>query len=323
MSGDFIEKPQCVAEAANAKKGLHWSLELLVFLAVFLVSQFAMAAVMMPVQFIVLFANQELSAAYIKAVAANDMEALTSVSMQLASSHGYMISALVADSIMILMVCLFCKLIQKRKMTSLGFYKKGMVREYLIGAVVGFGIFSIAVLGSVLAGALKIEGISTTFSIGIFLLYLLGFMIQGMAEEVVCRGYFMVSFARRYPMYLAVLANSLGFAAFHLLNSGITVLSFVNLTLFGVFASMYFIRRGNIWGIGALHSIWNLVQGNFYGIRVSGMSVKNSLFTSVSVEGKELFNGGAFGLEGSIVVTLVLTAGIVILYFMKGKDRQQ
>lgn len=310
---DLFEKPQCVKDAANAKKGLHWILEILVFLAVFFVTQLAMLIVMLPVELILLFQNPE----YLKATVAGDVAAVIEISGQVAASDIYGFSMLAADIIVIALVCLFCKLLQKRKMNTLGFCKKGAVKEYLIGALAAFVIFSIAVLGSVLAGGLKIEGLSPAFSIGWFLLYLLGFMIQGMAEEVLCRGYFMVSFARRYPLYLAVLVNSLAFAAFHLLNSGISALAFINLTLFGIFASLYFIRRGNIWGIAAFHSIWNLMQGNFYGIKVSGMSMGPSLFTSVSYEGKALWNGGAFGLEGSIVVTIVLCIGIVVLYTWK------
>lgn len=124
-------------------------------------------------------------------------------------------------------------------------------------------------------------------------------------------------------MYAAILTNALFFAALHLMNNGITVLAFINLALFGIFASLYFIRRGNIWGIGAFHSIWNLVQGNFYGIRVSGMPMGNSLFETVSQEGKDLFNGGAFGMEGSIWVTVVLAAGIVFLYIWKNQGKEE
>lgn len=218
---------------------------------------------------------------------------------------------------------LFCKLLQKRKMTTLGFSKKGIIKEYLIGLLAGFAVFSVAVLLGVVSGALKIEGFNPNVSIGMLVAYFIGFMIQGMAEEVVCRGYFCVSYARRYPVYAAIIANSLVFAALHLMNSGITVLSFINLALFGVFASVYFIRRGNIWGIGAFHSIWNFVQGNFYGIKVSGMTLDNSVLTTSAAEGIELLNGGDFGLEGSIWVTLVLIAGTVIVYFWKRKPEAE
>ena len=86
----------------------------------------------------------------------------------------------------------------------------------------------------------------------------------------------------------------------------------MNLTLFGVFASVYFIKSGNIWGVGALHSIWNLAQGNIYGIRVSGIVTECSVFASAPSEGGFLLNG-AFGLEGGLAVTIVLLAGTCFL----------
>lgn len=313
---DLFEKPAAVVEAAETKKGWNWAVELLVFVVVFIVCTIGQILFMMPTELMMLYRDQ----AYQAALGAADADAIMEASMQLASSDAYMIVSLFSDAMMILLVCLFCKLIQKRKMSTLGFRKKNMVREYLTGMLAGFVVFSAAVLLGVLSGGLKINGISPEFSIGFFLMYLLGYMVQGMGEEVLCRGYLLVSIGRRYPMYLAILLNSVFFAALHLFNGGITVLAFINLSLFGIFASVYFIRRGNIWGIGAFHSIWNLVQGNFYGIRVSGMSVSNSFLESVPVEGKDLLNGGAFGMEGSIFATLVLVAGIVILYFRKGKE---
>ena len=94
----------------------------------------------------------------------------------------------------------------------------------------------------------------------------------------------------------------------------------VNLTLFGVFASVYFIKRGSIWGIAAIHSIWNFVQGNLYGIKVSGTESSCSVFSSVSAEGKTLINGGDFGLEGGLAVTVVLVIGILFLLTRRAKD---
>ncbi len=318
MTKDLFERPQFVEDAAAAKKGMNWILEILVFIAVFFACNMAMGIIQTPATLMVAFTDAD----YIHAVQSGDMQAVFEASMAIASNNIIFLIMLFSEILMIAVACLFCKLIQKRKMSTMGFVKKGMIKEYLIGAAVGFAIFSIAVLIGVVTGGLKIEGISPTFSLGLFLSYLFGFMIQGMAEEVLCRGYFMVSYARAHKVYAAVIANALVFAALHLANSGITVLSFVNLVLFGIFASVYFIRRGSLWGIGALHSIWNFVQGNFYGILVSGNPVDGALLSTATVEGKELFSGGSFGLEGSISVTIVLVVGTLILYFWKKKPQE-
>lgn len=318
---DLIARSRSIEETAQGKKGMVWILEILVFIAVFFVATIAQSIVVGPVQIIAMFNDK----AYQAALQAGDVQAASQAAMELSqrltSSDWYMVVMLLSDAALIGIVFLFCRFIQKRKLRTLGFIKKDIVKEYAFGLLAGFLMFSACVLLSFLFGGLKFSGIAPDFSIGIFALYLLGYMVQGMAEEVLCRGYFLGSYARRYPVYAAVLANSLLFASLHLMNSGITVLAFINLTLFGIFASLYFVRRGSIWGIGAFHTIWNLVQGNFYGIQVSGMPLGNSLFVTTMTEGKPLLNGGSFGMEGSLVCTAVYLVGIVILLKCKNKDK--
>lgn len=310
-----LETPPAVYEAKNAQKGLNWALELLIFLALHIVITIAQLIIMFPAQIILLFTNK----AYLTALKTGNM-ALAEIGIQeVTNSNALTIVMLFATTMTIVVTLLFCKLIQKRKMSSVGFVKKGFLKEYIIGLLVGFVIFSAAVLLCIVTGSLNITGLSSTFSVAIFLLFGLGYMIQGMSEEVLCRGYMMISIARRYPLWLAVLLNSLFFSALHLGNSGISVLALVNLTLFGVFASVYFIKRGNIWGIGAIHSIWNFAQGHFYGIKVSGIETSCSVLGSVPTEGRSLINGGAFGLEGGLAVTVVLVLGTVILLLIPAK----
>lgn len=317
---ELLPRSRSMQEAAEAKKGLIWILELLIFVVVFIASTFAQMLIMIPAELIMMFTDK----GYMDAAASGDSQAILEATMalqqKLMSSDVYSIVMLFSDIMIILVVFLFCRLLQKRKLRTLGFVKKDILKEYGIGILAGFAFFSVCVGLGLITGGLKFGGISPEFSIGIFVLYLLGYMVQGMAEEVLCRGYFLGSYARRYPVYAAVLANSLLFAALHLLNSGISVLAIVNLTLFGIFASLYFVRRGSIWGIGAFHTVWNLVQGNFYGIKVSGMSLGNTFLTMNPVEGKELLNGGDFGMEGSLICTLVYVIGIIWLLTRKNKD---
>lgn len=317
-----LEKPQVVAEAAEAQKGLHIALELLIFVALFVVSFIGESCLLAAGLVVMLLFEPEFwllftSGEYRTLDAF--MGQYTYVMNKVTVSENATIVTLFVTIAMTVLVMLFCKFLQKRKMSSLGFHKKGWVKEYLIGWGVGFVLFSAAVVICVLTGSLTIEGISPTFTIGTFLIFVVGFIIQGMSEEVLCRGYFLVSVGRRYSMLAAIIANSVFFAALHLLNSGISILAVVNLTLFGVFASVYFIKRNDIWGICAVHSVWNLVQGNVYNIRVSGMELSCSLLSSEIVEGKELIHGGAFGLEGGLAVTVVLVVGTVILLCMKGR----
>lgn len=314
---DLFEAPAAVRQAKESQKGMFLLWEILVFVAVFLVSSIIQGLFLMPVEFFIQLAHPEIYAA----AASGDMNKYMEMVKEITSGDLFVVASLFSTAGIILVTLLFCKLIQKRRMTSLGFVKKDMIKEYLVGFLMGFVFFTGAVLICVVTGAVKFEGFSQSFSIGMFLLFLLGYLVQGMSEEVLCRGYFMISVSRRYPLVAGILANSLSFAALHLLNSGISVLAFLNLALFGVFASVYFLKRGNIWGIAAFHSVWNLVQGNVYGILVSGMKTQCSIFSTTMVEGKGLINGGPFGLEGGLGVTIVMIAGICLMYTRKTVDK--
>lgn len=304
-----LKKPRMVAEAAEKRKGLNIVLEILVFIALFVVCSIAQMIVATPIQLVLMYTDPD----YLNAAMHGDIAGAVEAANALVQTDTMTILMLFSNAGIILVTLLFCKLIQKRKVTTVGFQKPDMWKEYLTGMGIGFGIFTAAVLLCVITGSLKIQGMSPSFSIGIFVLFLLGYLVQGMAEEVLCRGYFLVSVSRRYPLAVGIIANAVLFAALHLLNNGITALAFINLVLFGVFASVYFVKRGNIWGVGALHSIWNLAQGNVYGIRVSGIQTSCSVLSSEMVAGRELINGGDFGLEGGLAVTIVLVVGTLVL----------
>lgn len=314
----WLKPPRAVGEAKEAQKGMHLILEILVFIAVFFVCTIGEVLVVMPVQIIVLMRNQD----YLDAVASGDLNRVAEVSAQIANADTLTIANLFATVMMIIIIFLFCRFIQKRKLSTLGFTGENALIHYGRGLVIGFVIFSLAVCICIFTGALKLE--MGQFALPVFLLYAAGYGIQGMAEEVLCRGYFMVSIGRRYPMAVAVLVNSMAFAALHLFNPGVTALALLNLTLFGIFASVCFIKTGNIWMAGAIHSMWNLVQGNVYGIKVSGLDSACSIFSAEAAEGKAWMHGGDFGLEGGLAITIVLVIGIACFLLIKknGQDTE-
>jgi membrane protease YdiL (CAAX protease family) len=242
----------------------------------------------------------------------------------LVTYDGLMMFYLYSTVVMTIAAMLFCKLIQKRKMRTLGFKKPGMWKEYGIGLAVGLVMMAGIVLVGVLTGALTLTfnpEAATAAGISSLAFLFVGFILQGMSEEVLCRGYFLVSLARKKGnMWMAVIVNALAFAALHLGNAGIAPLAFVNLILFGIFASVYFVKRGNIWGIAAIHSIWNFAQRNIFGVLVSGNDFGTTLFTSEINESMTLINGGEFGLEGGILVTIVMVIGTIAMLMTKQKD---
>lgn len=214
----------------------------------------------------------------------------------------------------------YCTKIERRTLFSMGFSKNSALKEYFFGFIAGLLIYSAAFGFVYLTGAVRLIGFNPEASVPMILLFLLGYIVQGASEEILTRGYYFVSAAASCNVTAAVFASSVFFAALHLGNSGIGFLAILNIFLFGIFAALYFLRRGNLWGIMAFHSSWNFAQGNIWGFKVSGMSIADSVFATEAVGERTIFNGGAFGTEGGLGVTFVLLAGIAILSFMKNKQ---
>ena len=233
------------------------------------------------------------------------------------------LSQLAVTAAPIVILTLYVKFAEKRSLRSMGFVREHAVTDYLLGMAVAFIMFSAGVGICVATGAMTYDGYVLGNRYLVLIAMFLGFMVQGASEETVCRGFMMTSFGSKGGALAGMLFNSLVFGALHLLNSGITVLSMVNLILFGVFMSFLVLKLNSIWMACAIHTVWNFVQGNFYGILVSGNDFGPSVFRFSSVGGKELFNGGSFGMEGGLATTIVLTISIIIVLLLSPREPEK
>jgi len=312
---DYLVRPSMMMEARESGKGQNWFVELLIFALVFIVVSIPAGIVTAIGMIIYLFSSPELMDLIKNG--ASDMGRITEVTTRLMNSMPEWITILMlfSEALTMLGVFIYCCKFEKRKLSTLGFKKNKFGTEYAKGLLIGFVIFSVAVLICVITGSLKITGISPKFSLVLVVLYFVGYMFQGMAEEVICRGYLLVSLSRRYSIPIAIIISSSVFALLHLGNSGVKVIAVINLILFGVFAAVVMIKQGNIWIVAGIHSMWNFVQGNLFGIQVSGLAKQNSVLSSDLIQDKAVINGGTFGLEGGLAVMIVLLIGIgVVLY---------
>ncbi len=300
-----IKRPPFMEAAINGSKPHNIFLELLICFAVFTVANIPTSIVVGMGSAVSMLSNPE----YIEMVKSGvlDIDAIMSMAYDLPD---WLLIANLFCQIFLTVTCvLYCRLFEKRKSDTLGFVKKNAAPQYLIGAGLGVGLFAAAYLICMLFGCVEITGNLGNFSIITLIMYFVGYLIQGMAEEVFCRGYLMVSISKRYSGITAVLVSSAVFAALHLANQGITLLAMINLFLFGVFMALLMLRYNNIWLVGALHSLWNFTQGNLFGVQVSGTVNKTTVMCSTADESMALINGGSFGLEGGLAVTFVLLAG--------------
>ena len=221
---------------------------------------------------------------------------------------------LFAEIFLIVLYTGYCKFIEKRPLSSMGFTKRNMSSFYAKGIGWSAVLIGGAYLICVLTGACHFEGVSAQLVPGYVVFYLIGYMIQGLAEEVICRGYLLVSLSRRNSVWYSVILSSGVFMAMHMSNEHVTVLAYINLFLCGLLFGLLFVESGSIWMVAALHSGWNFLQGNIFGISVSGTAKSSSVFDSSFADGWSFMNGGDFGLEGGLAVSIVLAVGIYVVY---------
>lgn len=221
-----------------------------------------------------------------------------------------------------LVIMLFTKFIEKTSLESLGFRKDNILKRFFSGYVFGIVLFTIILLTATLLGGYEVKFALTKTWFLTFPLFMIGFIVQGSTEEILLRGWMMTRIGARYNAILAIIVNSLIFTLLHGLNPGISLLAIINLFLFGLFASLYAIYKQDIWVICGWHASWNLFQGNFFGILVSGQKISGGSFFEFTPIGHELITGGDFGLEGSIICTLGLILGSIYLVFKYGHVRK-
>lgn len=208
---------------------------------------------------------------------------------------------------------IFATKYQKRNKESLGLINNS--KNYLKGILIGL----LMILSVVLL--LKISGFATfTINISqvswpIFVIFILGWAIQGFEEELITRSILMNYFAVNNGVMGGIIINSLIFAILHLGNPAFGILPFINIMLIGIVFSLLFYISDDIFLPAAAHSFWNFAQGNIFGIEVSGMDEISNTILKTKLMGSDLISGGAFGFEGSIFVTIVEI--IVILLLIK------
>ena len=243
------------------------------------------------------------------------------LAVKVSSAPKIMIPTLLSTVFGTVAAMFYCRCIEVRPVRSMGARKEKFFAHYFTGIAVGLTMMTVIALSGALSGITEIS-VCSNISFGTLGLFFLGFIVQGMSEEFIFRGYLMTTIGGSgCKTAIAVAISSVGFALAHVTNPGFGVLPFINLTLFGVFAGLYIILFDNIWGACAIHSVWNFSQGNIFGISVSGTADTESVLRSTPVSSHDFLTGGEFGIEGSILSTLVLGIGIAVTLYMIWKKQ--
>lgn len=247
-------------------------------------------------------------------------EMFDSVTITLITYFGY--------GLMVGIAILYWRLFQKKPLAQLGFPKKA--GTYFAGAIFGVILCLASVALIMLTGAITFHGVFDKIDHGFILLMLGGFICQGAFEEVLCRGIVQQLLVGRTPTPVAVGVSTALFVIPHVTNmegvsAGIFFFAIVDLILISLIFSFLTLRYESIWAACGLHSIWNFILYHIFGLNLSGNDEVTAAVFDLRSAGYSVLNGGAYGVEASVITAAVLAAFLVVCYASrkeKNKERR-
>jgi uncharacterized protein len=221
--------------------------------------------------------------------------------------------------------------IERRRVAVFGLGGIHSLNRFLVGAFWGLAsmsllistlrIFHLLSFDARLLHGLPIFGWGAT--------QLLAFLLVGLAEEYIFRGYIQFtltrgllcignlidrSHARSIAFWMAAVVTSALFFLAHTGNGGEDKIGLLLVFLAGLLFVVALWRTGSLWfGIG-LHTTWDWAQSFLYGVPDSGGLMQGRLFSTHPL-GNPMYSGGTVGPEGSVLCVPILILLILVLFF--------
>ncbi|MDR2565568.1 MAG: CPBP family intramembrane metalloprotease [Bifidobacteriaceae bacterium] len=188
----------------------------------------------------------------------------------------------------------------------------------LKGMALGFVAISVTVGLLALLGAYRIVGFNGAYSPWLDLLTLgVG---AAVAEELLFRGVVFRLLEDTFGTILALAASSVVFGAVHLTNPDGSLLGAAGIAIEAVCLPAVYIATRSLWWSIGLHFAWNVTEGPIWGSIVSGTGEANS-WLRAEWSGPEWLTGGAFGIEGSAALMVVMGALNAWLLVMAARSK--
>jgi uncharacterized protein len=206
------------------------------------------------------------------------------------------------------------RVFERKNLTAVGLnWHPGALRNFWIGTAAGAAAAVIVIGGPLLAGAARLEPTPDNPGSLASILFVTCLLIFGaVGEELLFRGYgFQILLGSLGPVGTLVL-SSLLFGWAHASNVNASTLGIINTVGFGVVIGYAFIRSGDLWLPIGVHLGWNWILP-LAGVNLSGFTMGLTGY-AVRWNAGELWSGGAYGPEASILTCGIIIALMIFLY---------
>ena len=174
----------------------------------------------------------------------------------------------------------------------------------LVGLIAACGGYSFGTL--VLHGSSLFDGAA---------LWALAFILVGLSEEFLFRGYPQYTLARGIGFWPAAVCLSLVFGAAHLGNPGEGTVGAANVAVTGLVFALALRRTGNLWLAVGWHASFDFGETFLFSVPNSGYVFDQHLSSAV-LHGKTWLTGGTVGPEGSVFGFLTLGISALLIHYL-------
>ena len=166
--------------------------------------------------------------------------------------------------------------------------------------------------------------------------WLLAFLIVGLLEEYLMRGYLQYTLTRglaglyqwafqtrhhvAWGFWTAAAIVSALFGLGHSVNHGESPIGLLAAGLASMVFCLSLWRTGSLWWAIGFHTAWDWAQSFLYGVADSGTMIQHHLLATHPV-GKPILSGGATGPEGSIFIVAILALVSLIILLTLPRTR--
>jgi membrane protease YdiL (CAAX protease family) len=215
---------------------------------------------------------------------------------------------------MVLLATWIMARIEGRRFAVYGYAGRDRLVRFVAGCV--WGLVALSALVAVLwkahllaFGSAQLHGLDV-WKYGVA--WLVTFVVVGIFEESLLRGYLQYTLARGIGFWWGALLMSIVFGAIHGTNKGESPVGLFSAGAVGLVFCISLWYTGSLWWAIGFHASWDWAQSYLYGTPDSGMVARGHLLAEHPV-GPLLWSGGPTGPEGSLyIVPLLLIMALVM-----------
>lgn len=195
--------------------------------------------------------------------------------------------------------------IERRPFAELGLSRRHLLRDLLLGFLIGFILQGTTIGILALAGWYHVTSLASGSAAIILIVQGLGdFLLVALFEEGLFRGVIFRLLENTLGSWIAIILSALFFGLAHLLNPGATIFEALAIALeAGIMLGTAYMLTRSLWLAIGIHWAWNFFEGPFFGTAVSGIAGKTIIVSTTN--GPTIWTGGTFGPEAGLVALLV------------------